>query len=547
MNVFRLIDRELKINKRKFLSFAGISGFANAAILAVINVSAEHVSNKEDTIYYLALFIVVSAMYAVAQKQLMMEATTHVEKSINSLRIKLVKDILHSELSTIETIGKEKIYTIVSKELQTMSQASALFVICGQAAILLFFTILYVAWLSPVAFFLTFIFLAIGSGWHILRSKEVKEKLKQAFDIENVLVTRLSDLLGGFKEVKLNSDRSSELEKRILDLSDDVTETKISTQKIYAVDFVISQLTFFILTGAMVFLVPILSSVYPDVVMKVTTASLFLIGPISNIVGGVPIFSNANAAIQNVLELEQMLQDGKSAFIPENPTDNFADGFNKIEMTGLYFSHSNGDDEKPFTVGPVNLVINRGETIFITGGNGSGKTTFMRLMTTLYQASGGMIKVDGRIIDKNNCMAYRNLFSSVFADFHLFQEIYGISEEDEAVYSEWLEYIGMSHKVKIRDKQFSTIKLSTGQRKRLALMVSALENRPICIFDEWAADQDPTFREKFYSEILPRLKANHQTVIAVTHDDMYFDRADRQLKMVDGQIIEHHSHMESPL
>ncbi|MEI8631989.1 ATP-binding cassette domain-containing protein [Vibrio sp. PP-XX7] len=381
---------------------------------------------------------------------------------------------------------------------------------------------------------------------HVLRSKEVRDNLKKSFDMENVLVTRLSDLLGGFKEIKPNRQRADELQTRILTLSDEVTETKIDIQKIYAIDFVMSQLSF-ILTGAMVFIVPMLSTVYPDVVMKVTTASLFLIGPISNIVGGIPIFSNANAAIRNVLDLEQGLKAGQSTVEVDVDSDAFANGFKTIEISDLYFRHANSDDEQPFTVGPINFTINQGEIIFITGGNGSGKTTFMRLFTTLYQANGGVIKVDGQIVNESNCVAFRNLFSAVFSDFHLFQEIYGIANKDDAVYTEWLHYLGMSHKVKVKDNEFSTIKLSTGQRKRLALMVSAMENRPICIFDEWAADQDPTFRERFYSEILPRLKANHQTVIAVTHDDMYFDCADRRMKMVDGQIIEHNSEMESLL
>ncbi|MEI8631988.1 hypothetical protein P4S72_07595 [Vibrio sp. PP-XX7] len=149
---------------KKFLTFAGISGFANAAVLGVINISAEHVSNKQDTIYYLALFIVVSACYAIAQKHLMIEATAHVEKSINSLRIKLVKDIRSSELITIEAIGKEKIYTIVSKELQTMSQASSLFVICGQAAILVFLPLFMSLWFILCRFSLDGI-ISFDRGW----------------------------------------------------------------------------------------------------------------------------------------------------------------------------------------------------------------------------------------------------------------------------------------------------------------------------------------------------------------------------------------------
>jgi putative pyoverdin transport system ATP-binding/permease protein len=89
----------------------------------------------------------------------------------------------------------------------------------------------------------------------------------------------------------------------------------------------------------------------------------------------------------------------------------------------------------------------------------------------------------------------------------------------------------LEQKTGIVGRTFSDVNLSTGQRKRLAMIALVLERRPICIFDEWAADQDVHFRQKFYQVILPWLKSQGKTVIAVTHDERYFDAADQRIHL----------------
>ena len=94
----------------------------------------------------------------------------------------------------------------------------------------------------------------------------------------------------------------------------------------------------------------------------------------------------------------------------------------------------------------------------------------------------------------------------------------------------------LDHKVRIEDGAFSTIHLSQGQRKRLALLTSYLEDRPIYVFDEWSADQEPMFREIFYRHLLPGLRAKLKTVVVITHDDRYFDAADRIIELDYGRF-----------
>jgi len=125
-----------------------------------------------------------------------------------------------------------------------------------------------------------------------------------------------------------------------------------------------------------------------------------------------------------------------------------------------------------------------------------------------------------------------NFFSAIFIDFHLFDRFYGIQNGiDPKKVNDLLKLMKLDHKVTVQNNQFSTTDLSTGQRKRLAMIIAIMEDKPIYVFDERAADQSPGFRDYFYYQLLPSLKQKGKTVIAVTHDQQYFDIADRILEM----------------
>ncbi len=186
---------------------------------------------------------------------------------------------------------------------------------------------------------------------------------------------------------------------------------------------------------------------------------------------------------------------------------------------------------------PIDLSLKRGELVFLVGGNGSGKSTLVKVLTGLYAPTKGTIELDGRVIDDTNREWYSQHFSAVFSDFYLFDDLLGLDGPDvDARAGRHLVRLELDRKVRVEGGVFSTTALSQGQRKRLALLVAFMEDRPIYVFDEWAADQDPHYREIFYRELLPELRAQGKTVVVISHDDRYYGLADRVIRLDYGSI-----------
>ncbi|MEA2695066.1 MAG: hypothetical protein QOJ16_4453 [Acidobacteriota bacterium] len=547
MNLLRLLRSESRTSPRRLLWIATLSGLANALILAVINSAASSTLTHAENFRALVLFALVLSLYIVTQKYLLVTSTVEIERILDKIRVRITDKIRHSELLPLEKIGRAAIYASVSKETLTISQAAAIIVIACQAAILIVFTLLYLAWLSRAAFFLCVALTLVALSIHFARTRELSRDLHEAMARENRFVDALNDILDGFKEVKMNRARSAEVFADTRRISDSVAAIKIKTQTQFALHFIFSQTSFYILIAAIVFLLPRITSTPPSVLTKVTAAILFIIGPISNMISAIPTVAAANAAIENIYKLEAALETALEATpdrgeLPaptagESPPGNPFASFRQIELQDVSFEFPDaGGGGAPFRIGPIHLTLEAGETLFIVGGNGTGKSTFLLLLTALYYPTTGAIRVDGVKVDPANYDEYRDLFSVIFSDYHLFKRLYGIPGVTEEQVARLLDLLRIEGKTRFSNGEFETLDLSTGQKKRLALLVSFLENRPICVFDEWAADQDPVFRKFFYEVLLRRMKEEGRTIIAATHDDRYFHVADRVLRMEDGKL-----------
>jgi putative ATP-binding cassette transporter len=253
----------------------------------------------------------------------------------------------------------------------------------------------------------------------------------------------------------------------------------------------------------------------------------------------IPMLAQVNVTVDNLQRLETTLDEGlaKSAEHEASPLTDLS-AFHAIRLEGIRFTYFDPGGNATFQIGPIEGEVRRGEILFLVGGNGSGKTTFLKLFTALYWPAQGGIRVDEVEIGPANIQSYRNLFSAIFSDFHLFDKLHGLHDAAPDRVNALLRLMEISHKTAFADGRFTNTHLSTGQRKRLALVVSYLEDKPVYVFDEVGADQDPQFRRYFYETLLPELKNAGKTVVVVSHDDRYFHVGDRVLQMDYGQLSE---------
>jgi putative pyoverdin transport system ATP-binding/permease protein len=390
---------------------------------------------------------------------------------------------------------------------------------------------------------LTFVIIT-GAGFIFhYKNKRLSAQKSESAAWERRLFDRLIDFLDGFKEVRLNNARSDDLFNDALEVSKTAANIKIRTQAETFKMIVTSQISMYVLLGAVVFVAPNLTDTLGgSSVSKATTALLFVVGACFGLVQSIPILLNANAAAERIVRLEAALHD---TVVEVEPSESTAPKrFDRIEMHDIVFRYVDKFSDTVFKIGPIDFTLRSGELVFITGGNGSGKSTFLRVLSGLYPPDSGDVTLDGRPVNDLTRDQYRGLMSAIFFDYHLFQRLYGIPDANPAEVGRLLDKFRLSDKTSLSNGEFRTLDLSGGQRRRLALIVSMLEKRPIMILDEWTAEQDPEFRRKFYDELLPEMLQAGATIVVITHDDRYLDELRlpaRRIRMDEGRIVEERS------
>lgn len=535
MKLLNFINKESKLAKNRIIIMSIISGVANSLLIAIINHAAETGFGNGIQARLFFLYLLAFCLFLYTQKFVLSQSMLAIEEALRSVRVRIADKLRLTEFSFIEQSNHNDLYIRLTQDSNLISQSIMLLSSAGQAVILTVACLLYILWISPLSFLITISVTGTTAFIYFSHREKTRQQLQLARQKENTFFDTLNHLLDGFKELKLNRAKRDDLYNDICKTSAEAEQIKVEVGNLEVTDWIIARLSFYTLLPLLVFVIPAIHGEQSDQIYKITAAILFIMGPMSLLIGAIPALSRVNIALDNFQSLEQEV-DNATHRASHKQVSAWHD-FTKLAFNALCFAYYDKQQQTVFSFGPNSFFLKKGELLFIVGGNGSGKSTLLKLLTGLYYPSSGTIHRDNDLVNDDNYPSFRELFSTIFTDFHLFNRLYGLANIDETKILFWLKRMQLHEKTTYSPNgYFTETNLSTGQKKRLAFIAAILEDKPILIFDELAADQDPYFRQYLYETVLPELIRQGKTIIAVTHDDRYFHCADRILAMDNGQL-----------
>jgi putative ATP-binding cassette transporter len=521
----------------KLLAFATVSsviaGVSGAALVAVISQEI-NAFGQQPALVWIFFALCLSCLVFKSCSEISLLHLT--QTTVCDMRISLSRKLLATMQKKQQTLGKSSIFAILTSDVNVFMQAFQVLPLIISDGIIVTSCLAYMAWISWKTFIVFALCLIIGAtGYHYAEQRPLR-LMVNIREQTTVLFQNFRDLIEGSKELQLNKRRGQGFVEQVISPGAwDYCRLYVKCMSGYSLVTNFGTVVFYVAIGVTLFLLPQLLALSVDVVVTSTLLLLYLLRPMSELMGALPSLRQAAISLKKIQQLDCDLSPDIADHHANNPFSSRSPL--QLKLNEVCHQYPGLTEDSHFTLGPVDLSIHQGELLFIVGGNGSGKTTLAMLILGLYTPEQGTVSLNGLTVVDSNLEHYREHFSAVFSDFHLFEQLLGIDQEDIGGSAmRYLQLLHLAHKVNVVDGKYSTTSLSTGQRKRLALVSAYLEDRPIYLFDEWAADQDPVFKRVFYTELLPELKARGKTVLVITHDDVYFSVADRIVKLEDGHV-----------
>ncbi|ASY76285.1 multidrug ABC transporter permease/ATP-binding protein [Pectobacterium polaris] len=529
MELLRIVYQQYRWPFLAVILLSLLSAALGIGLIAFINLQLIETVNQSLSVLpqFLGLLLLLMGVTLVSQLAL----TTLGHHFVYRLRGQFIKRILDTNIARIEQIGSAQLLASLSSDIRNITIAFVRLPELIQGIVLTIGSAAYLAWLSPKMLVVTSVWIAITLWGGFMLVSRVYRHLTQVREAEDRLQKDYETVINGRKELTLNRERAQKLYEEVYQANaQDYRQNVIRADTFHLSAVNWSNIMMLGVIGAVFFMANNLGWADTNVAATYSLTLLFLRTPMLQAVGALPTLLSAQVAFNKLKRFD--LADYQESFAAAvAPAD-----WHTLELRDVVFRY----DDSGFEVGPINLVITRGELVFLIGGNGSGKSTLAMLLTGLYTPVSGSLLLDNRPVTAETREDYQRLFSAIFTDFHLFGQMMGPqgTEPDTALVDSWLDRLNMRHKLTLENHQVMNLQLSQGQRKRVALLLAVAEQRDILLLDEWAADQDPQFRRVFYLELLPQLRALGKTIVAISHDDHYFEHADRLLEMHQGTLSE---------
>ena len=508
------------------------AGLASAALIAVIDVTLSAQTSEFPRL--LGLFVALCAALPVLRLLSSFLLARFSQAARSELEIQLSRRILAAPLPRLEKIGAPRLLAALTEDVGSIVTALSNLPVILRLGAVLVGGLIYLAFLSWHLLMIVLALLALGVGIYRVLVRMGQSSFTRSRELSDRIFRSFRGLTDGIKELKIHQRRRQVfVERQIADPARERGRHQISAQTIFALAGGWGQLLSFLAIGVILFgLFGIGAATRTGFVLTV----LYMLNALDTLLGQIPSLHRADVSIRHIQRLDLWLEEQTEA--PEDHGAVEAPDWSRLELRGVTRDYAGESGTSTFTLGPLDLTIRWGESLFLVGGNGSGKTTLAKLLMGLYTPEEGTVLLDGEPVDDANRERLRSLFSAVFSDFFLFDSLLGLEQDDLAVEAtRYLRDLDLAHKVSIEGGVLSTLDLSQGQRKRLALLTAYLEDRSIYLFDEWAADQDPKFKEVFYRQLVPNLVKRGKTVIVITHDDRYYGTAEHIVKLDSGKIV----------
>jgi putative ATP-binding cassette transporter len=508
-----------------------LAGVATAGLVALIH---EATGDSAGAASLAAAFAGLCVLVVASRMVSMLLLVRLSQNAVYDLRLRLSRQILAVPLRLLETVGAPRLLAVLTTDVSVLTAVLPALPVIGSNVAIVLSCLVYLGWLSIKALGAVLVFMVIGIVTYQVPMAWGARLFQRVRDSHDQLFKQLRTLTDGIKELKLSPARRDRFFSHDLSpTANALRRDAIQAHSIYAATHSVGNLLLFVAIAAVLFGGTRLLALSDHAIAGYTLTVLFMMAPLQVVLAMIPMLAEAQTALRKLAAIGASL-DG-----PGEPTAVVAAPLPAatIELIGVRHSYRGERNAAAFSLGPLDMVFWPGEIVFVVGGNGSGKSTLAKVLTGLYPHDSGTILWNGTAVDAATREAYRQAFSAVFSDFFLFGDLSVRGDGIDARARADLVRLQLDGKVEIADGVLSTIELSQGQRKRLALLSACLEDRPIYVFDEWAADQDPMFKDVFYRQILPELRARRKLVVVISHDDRFFDVADRLYKLEDGRLI----------